>query len=75
MKKIGRNEPCPCSSGKKYKKCCLKKEQEERIRAPRGPDLGEAWFEDDIQTDYEDSPELDWDEGEDEDELETEIEG
>ena len=21
--KIGRNEPCPCSSGKKYKKCCL----------------------------------------------------
>jgi len=25
-KKIGRNEPCPCGSGKKYKKCCLKKE-------------------------------------------------
>jgi hypothetical protein len=24
--KIGRNEPCPCGSGKKYKKCCLKKE-------------------------------------------------
>lgn len=23
--KIGRNEPCPCGSGKKYKKCCLKK--------------------------------------------------
>ncbi len=22
-KKIGRNEPCPCGSGKKYKKCCL----------------------------------------------------
>ena len=21
--KIGRNEPCPCNSGKKYKKCCL----------------------------------------------------
>jgi uncharacterized protein YecA (UPF0149 family) len=21
-KKIGRNEPCPCESGKKYKKCC-----------------------------------------------------
>jgi len=21
-KAIGRNEPCPCSSGKKYKKCC-----------------------------------------------------
>lgn len=24
-KKIGRNEPCPCGSGKKYKKCCLDK--------------------------------------------------
>ena len=23
MKKLGRNEPCPCGSGKKYKKCCL----------------------------------------------------
>lgn len=24
--KIGRNEPCPCGSGKKYKKCCGKRE-------------------------------------------------
>ena len=23
--KVGRNEPCPCGSGKKYKKCCLAK--------------------------------------------------
>jgi SEC-C motif-containing protein len=22
--KIGRNESCPCGSGNKYKKCCLK---------------------------------------------------
>lgn len=22
--KVGRNEPCPCGSGKKYKKCCFK---------------------------------------------------
>ncbi|MFC1709097.1 preprotein translocase subunit SecA [Candidatus Omnitrophota bacterium] len=22
--KVGRNEPCPCGSGKKYKKCCAK---------------------------------------------------
>lgn len=22
--KIGRNEPCPCGSGKKYKRCCLR---------------------------------------------------
>jgi len=24
VKKVGRNEPCPCGSGKKYKKCCGK---------------------------------------------------
>ena len=22
VKKVGRNDPCPCGSGKKYKKCC-----------------------------------------------------
>ena len=36
MTKIGRNDPCPCGSGKKYKKCCLIKKQrdfsEEYIR-------------------------------------------
>lgn len=26
-KTVGRNEPCPCGSGKKYKKCCMLKEQ------------------------------------------------
>ena len=28
--KVGRNAPCPCGSGKKYKKCCLPKEEAER---------------------------------------------
>jgi len=23
LKKVGRNDPCPCGSGKKFKKCCL----------------------------------------------------
>ncbi len=27
--KVGRNDPCPCGSGKKYKNCCLRKEQQE----------------------------------------------
>jgi hypothetical protein len=27
-RKVGRNDPCPCGSGKKYKKCCLGKEIE-----------------------------------------------
>lgn len=25
--KIGRNDPCPCGSGLKYKRCCLEKDQ------------------------------------------------
>ena len=25
--KVGPNDPCPCGSGKKYKKCCMHKEQ------------------------------------------------
>jgi len=24
--KISRNAPCPCGSGKKYKKCCMDKD-------------------------------------------------
>ena len=27
MAKPGRNDPCPCGSGDKYKKCCLPKEE------------------------------------------------
>ena len=23
MSKVGRNDPCPCGSGRKYKRCCL----------------------------------------------------
>ena len=33
MAKIGRNAPCPCGSGKKYKKCCLRKHEEETRKA------------------------------------------
>jgi hypothetical protein len=31
---VGRNDPCPCGSGKKYKKCCLAKEEEARAPSP-----------------------------------------
>jgi len=30
----GRNDPCPCGSGKKYKKCCLAKDEAARPRTP-----------------------------------------
>ena len=37
--KVGRNDPCPCGSGKKYKKCCLLKEGPAAPTAqPSGPD-------------------------------------
>jgi len=35
-RKTGRNEPCPCGSGKKYKKCCLGREESESP-APQSP--------------------------------------
>jgi preprotein translocase subunit SecA len=28
-KKVGPNDPCPCGSGKKYKKCCMQKDKEQ----------------------------------------------
>ncbi len=30
--KVGRNDPCPCGSGKKHKKCCLRREHEQKTR-------------------------------------------
>lgn len=33
MKKVGRNEPCPCGSGKKYKKCHGDLAQQDRMSA------------------------------------------
>jgi preprotein translocase subunit SecA len=30
--KVGRNDPCPCGSGKKYKNCCMKKDLEAERR-------------------------------------------
>ena len=30
MKEVGRNDPCPCGSGKKFKKCCAQKSSMER---------------------------------------------
>ena len=35
-KKLSRNAPCPCGSGKKYKNCCLKNEQTPEVKFPIG---------------------------------------
>jgi hypothetical protein len=34
-KDVGRNDPCPCGSGKKFKKCCHDKL--EKKRTPKSP--------------------------------------
>ncbi len=38
MAKVGRNAPCPCGSGKKYKKCCLLRPDGKTQSA--GPQMG-----------------------------------
>ena len=35
MAKISRNAPCPCGSGKKYKKCCLSRKEAEALEQRR----------------------------------------
>lgn len=50
MAKIGRNQPCPCGSGKKYKNCCLAANEtsaaavreDQRRNAPPPPTRGLA---------------------------------
>ena len=48
--RVGRNDPCPCGSGKKHKKCCLDSPESDRLvrllrRVPmvRWPGSGYAW--------------------------------
>jgi len=55
MTKPGRNQPCPCQSGKKYKACCLRGDeeahrQEERATAPPpGRSPGDQLRDDDLE--------------------------
>ncbi|HLE85676.1 MAG TPA: SEC-C metal-binding domain-containing protein [Thermoanaerobaculia bacterium] len=39
--KIGRNDPCPCGSGKKYKRCCLERD---RAAAAEGGQRRWTWL-------------------------------
>jgi hypothetical protein len=60
-KKPGRNDPCPCGSGKKYKRCCLPKDEADARELARQQTLfddDQAFDEADFNEDG-DSPELD----------------
>ena len=37
--KVGRNEPCPCGSGRKYKKCCGASNGPYRCHGPAGLEM------------------------------------
>ena len=46
--RVGRNDPCPCGSGKKFKNCCMRQERQRTLSAiafdeasPRGERHGE----------------------------------
>ena len=43
---VSRNAPCPCGSGKKYKKCCFKKDRVEEKLAETTRDATEVLGED-----------------------------
>ena len=40
--KVGRNDPCPCGSGKKYKRCCEAKDREREASPYAGMTMEEA---------------------------------
>jgi hypothetical protein len=42
VERIGRNEPCPCGSGKKYKKCCFEKDRARLLDSSAVPGLTQA---------------------------------
>ncbi len=45
-----RNSPCPCGSGKKYKKCCLA--EDEKIALQKLPDANVASYDEHFSDDY-----------------------
>ena len=49
MAKIGRNQPCPCGSGRKYKRCCGQRDRAAHVPATQAeaPE-GYRWAETDL---------------------------
>jgi tetratricopeptide (TPR) repeat protein len=42
MAKIGRNDPCPCGSGQKYKRCCLPRDEAAAVERARALEREQA---------------------------------
>jgi hypothetical protein len=55
FRNVGRNDPCPCGSGKKFKKCCIGKAELPQVASPSDPfDIDEVYEPDDIGDRIED---------------------
>ncbi len=49
MVKIGRNQPCPCGSGRKYKRCCWDRNRAAHVpTTPAVSPHGYSWVETDL---------------------------
>ncbi len=64
---LSRNKPCHCGSSKKYKKCCLRKDEEDRyndqeMQLSRGADpfASDDDWEDESDGQWEDTPKEEW---------------
>ena len=53
--KTGRNDPCPCGSGKKYKHCCYAKDSVKHELPPDEPEAEAGADTDEIENDAVDS--------------------
>ena len=75
MNTIGRNDRCHCGSGKKYKKCCLRKDEEERSfeQAIEAGEIdrfaGDEEWEDEPADNMDEEPEDQWDDDDDYEEF------
>jgi hypothetical protein len=60
-KKPGRNDPCPCGSGLKYKRCCLAKDEAAareaaaQLQLPDGDDAFDLEYDDEDEEDFVES--------------------
>lgn len=57
MAEQGRNDPCPCGSGKKYKKCCLVKDEADARAARATAEAERQEAADEQEPAAEDTPE------------------
>ncbi len=76
MARTGRNAPCPCGSGKKYKKCCLSLDEAAPLSPPEDSAFSElesftddGWERDDEWLEEDDE----WLEGNDEDDWDDDL--